>query len=129
MPEKRIDIFLLLMALNKNGFIYFIWFQERFRLHWFGILEMKIHLVLANWMHWQMWACWFLSFCFYKFPCLFPFNNRKWWSIWLIQFLWKSGGPRSKVHLIHSVWANFQTSTNNVSLNYSYKTIKWFICY
>ncbi|GKC51336.1 uncharacterized RNA methyltransferase [Tanacetum coccineum] len=24
------------------------------------------------------------------------------------------GGPNSKVHLIHSVWANFQTSTNNV---------------
>ncbi|GKD88427.1 uncharacterized RNA methyltransferase [Tanacetum coccineum] len=33
----------------------------------------------------------------------------------LATFLWRNGGPNSKVHLIHSVWANFQTSTNNVS--------------
>ncbi|MFS8011432.1 putative methyltransferase [Helianthus anomalus] len=32
----------------------------------------------------------------------------------LATFLWRNGGPNSKVHLIHSVWANFQTSTNNV---------------
>ncbi|XP_014491245.1 uncharacterized protein LOC106753894 [Vigna radiata var. radiata] len=32
----------------------------------------------------------------------------------LANFLWKNGGPRSRVHLIHSVWANFQTSTNNI---------------
>ncbi|CAL0323267.1 unnamed protein product [Lupinus luteus] len=32
----------------------------------------------------------------------------------LANFLWKNGGPRSKLHLIHSVWANFQTSTNNI---------------
>ncbi|WZZ01746.1 hypothetical protein YC2023_074074 [Brassica napus] len=34
----------------------------------------------------------------------------------LSSFLWRKGGPNSKFHLIHSVWANFQTSTNNVSL-------------
>lgn len=32
-----------------------------------------------------------------------------------LQFLWRKGGPNCKFHLIHSVWANFQTSTNNVS--------------
>ncbi|KAL8474857.1 hypothetical protein ACS0TY_031323 [Phlomoides rotata] len=32
----------------------------------------------------------------------------------LANYLWIKGGPRSKVHLIHSVWANFQTSTTNV---------------
>lgn len=32
----------------------------------------------------------------------------------LANFLWRNGGPRSNVHLIHSVWANFQTSTNNI---------------
>ncbi|XP_052624534.1 uncharacterized protein LOC111889097 [Lactuca sativa] len=32
----------------------------------------------------------------------------------LATFMWRNGGPNSKVHLIHSVWANFQTSTNNV---------------
>ncbi|KAD7479640.1 hypothetical protein E3N88_02776 [Mikania micrantha] len=32
----------------------------------------------------------------------------------LATYLWRNGGPNSKVHLIHSVWANFQTSTNNV---------------
>ncbi|CAJ1946629.1 unnamed protein product [Sphenostylis stenocarpa] len=32
----------------------------------------------------------------------------------LANFLWKNGGPRSRLHLIHSVWANFQTSTNNI---------------
>ncbi|XP_021299000.1 uncharacterized protein LOC110427742 isoform X2 [Herrania umbratica] len=31
-----------------------------------------------------------------------------------VQFLWRNGGPRSNLHLIHSVWANFQTSTNNI---------------
>ncbi|KAG4951242.1 hypothetical protein JHK82_044153 [Glycine max] len=31
----------------------------------------------------------------------------------LANFLWKNGGQRSRLHLIHSVWANFQTSTNN----------------
>ncbi|XP_027349682.1 uncharacterized protein LOC113861210 isoform X3 [Abrus precatorius] len=31
----------------------------------------------------------------------------------LANFLWKNGGPRSRLHLVHSVWANFQTSTNN----------------
>jgi len=68
-------------------------------------------------------------FLLLQVPCLFPFNIRNWWSRWLIQFLWKNGGPRSRVHLIHSVWANFQTSTNNVSLTYSYKTNKRFICH
>ncbi|KAH1150142.1 hypothetical protein GLYMA_16G057700v4 [Glycine max] len=32
----------------------------------------------------------------------------------LANFLWKNGGQRSRLHLIHSVWANFQTSTNNI---------------
>ncbi|KAF1883713.1 hypothetical protein Lal_00012630 [Lupinus albus] len=32
----------------------------------------------------------------------------------LANFLWKNGGPRSRLHLVHSVWANFQTSTNNI---------------
>ncbi|CAL5427836.1 unnamed protein product [Camellia sinensis] len=32
----------------------------------------------------------------------------------LANFLWRYGGPNRKVHLIHSVWANFQTSINNV---------------
>nr|XP_043632464.1 uncharacterized RNA methyltransferase pc1998 [Erigeron canadensis] len=32
----------------------------------------------------------------------------------LATFLWRNGGPNSKAHLVHSVWANFQTSTNNV---------------
>ncbi|OIT32422.1 hypothetical protein A4A49_10486, partial [Nicotiana attenuata] len=32
----------------------------------------------------------------------------------LAHFLWANGGPKRKVHLIHSVWANFQTSSNNI---------------
>ncbi|WCJ27479.1 23S rRNA (uracil(747)-C(5))-methyltransferase RlmC [Euphorbia peplus] len=32
----------------------------------------------------------------------------------LAYYLWRNGGPRSNVHIIHSVWANFQTSTNNI---------------
>lgn len=32
----------------------------------------------------------------------------------LASYLWMNGGPKMKVHLIHSVWANFQTSTNNI---------------
>ncbi|XP_016467315.1 uncharacterized protein LOC107789949 [Nicotiana tabacum] len=32
----------------------------------------------------------------------------------LANFLWANGGPKRKVHLIHSVWANFQTSSNNI---------------
>lgn len=32
----------------------------------------------------------------------------------LAEFLWRNGGSRSHEHYIHSVWANFQTSTNNV---------------
>ncbi|XP_073288755.1 uncharacterized protein [Primulina huaijiensis] len=31
----------------------------------------------------------------------------------LASYLWMNGGPEKKVHLIHSVWANFQISTNN----------------
>ncbi|KAI9178480.1 hypothetical protein LWI28_027096 [Acer negundo] len=30
-----------------------------------------------------------------------------------VQFLWRNGGSWSKNHHIHSVWANFQTSTTN----------------
>ncbi|RAL50576.1 hypothetical protein DM860_014518 [Cuscuta australis] len=32
----------------------------------------------------------------------------------LANLLWRTGGPWSKVHIIHSVWANFQTSSNNI---------------
>ncbi|KAK9668966.1 hypothetical protein RND81_13G099700 [Saponaria officinalis] len=32
----------------------------------------------------------------------------------LASFLWRKGGERSNLHLIHSVWANFQTSKNNI---------------
>ncbi|KAK8619052.1 hypothetical protein V6N13_133021 [Hibiscus sabdariffa] len=32
----------------------------------------------------------------------------------LANFLWRNAGSRSNLHLIHSVWANFQTSTNNI---------------
>ncbi|KAK3183792.1 hypothetical protein Dsin_031078 [Dipteronia sinensis] len=32
----------------------------------------------------------------------------------LVKFLWRNGGSWSKNHHIHSVWANFQTSTTNV---------------
>ncbi|CAH9089912.1 unnamed protein product [Cuscuta epithymum] len=32
----------------------------------------------------------------------------------LANFLWRTGGPWSEDHLIHSVWANFQTSSNNI---------------
>jgi tRNA/tmRNA/rRNA uracil-C5-methylase (TrmA/RlmC/RlmD family) len=31
----------------------------------------------------------------------------------LTEFLWRNGGSKSSVHLIHSIWANFQTSTSN----------------
>ncbi|KAL2505380.1 S-adenosyl-L-methionine-dependent methyltransferase superfamily protein [Abeliophyllum distichum] len=32
----------------------------------------------------------------------------------LANFIWRNGGAKGKVHLIHSIWANFQTSTNNI---------------
>ncbi|CAI0457708.1 unnamed protein product [Linum tenue] len=32
----------------------------------------------------------------------------------LAQFLWRNGGPKSNENIIHSVWANFQTSSNNI---------------
>ncbi|XP_060187098.1 uncharacterized protein LOC132616593 [Lycium barbarum] len=32
----------------------------------------------------------------------------------LANFIWANGGSRRKVHLVHSVWANFQTSSNNI---------------
>lgn len=32
----------------------------------------------------------------------------------LAKFLWRYGGSNSKHHLIHSIWVNFQTSTNNI---------------
>ncbi|PIN02010.1 23S rRNA (uracil(1939)-C(5))-methyltransferase [Handroanthus impetiginosus] len=32
----------------------------------------------------------------------------------LAKCIWIKGGPKREVHLIHSVWANFQTSTNNI---------------
>ncbi|XP_052195142.1 uncharacterized protein LOC127803141 [Diospyros lotus] len=38
----------------------------------------------------------------------------------LANFLWRYGGPK-KVHLIHSVWANFQTSTNNIIFGHRWR--------
>lgn len=32
----------------------------------------------------------------------------------LSNFLWRKGGPRAATHLIHSAWANFQTSSTNI---------------
>ncbi|CAN0925373.1 Uncharacterized RNA methyltransferase pc1998, partial [Linum grandiflorum] len=32
----------------------------------------------------------------------------------LAEFIWRNGGPRSDDDIIHSVWANFQTSSNNI---------------
>lgn len=32
----------------------------------------------------------------------------------LATFLWRNGNSRHSFHLIHSVWANFQTSSNNI---------------
>lgn len=32
----------------------------------------------------------------------------------LSDFLWRNGGSSSKLHIIHSVWVNFQTSTSNI---------------
>ncbi|EEF50919.1 conserved hypothetical protein [Ricinus communis] len=32
----------------------------------------------------------------------------------LANYLWRNGGPRTAVRFIHSIWANFQTSTNNI---------------
>ncbi|XP_020098348.1 uncharacterized protein LOC109717085 [Ananas comosus] len=32
----------------------------------------------------------------------------------LSDFLWRNGGPNGNIHLIHSVWANFQTSSSNI---------------
>ncbi|KAL3636683.1 hypothetical protein CASFOL_018982 [Castilleja foliolosa] len=28
-------------------------------------------------------------------------------------YMWIKGGPKKEAHLIHSIWANFQTSANN----------------
>ncbi|XP_061368101.1 uncharacterized protein LOC133311100 isoform X1 [Gastrolobium bilobum] len=39
----------------------------------------------------------------------------------LANFLWKNGGPQSRLHLIHSVWANFQISTDNIIFGNKWK--------
>ncbi|KAF2954014.1 hypothetical protein DAI22_01g450100 [Oryza sativa Japonica Group] len=39
----------------------------------------------------------------------------------LSEFLWRNGGPRSNVHLIHSIWANFQTSTSNIIFGHKWR--------
>ncbi|KAM7277559.1 hypothetical protein ACFE04_004693 [Oxalis oulophora] len=39
----------------------------------------------------------------------------------LAKFLWRNGGPRSDIHLIHSVWANFQTSSDNIIFGNEWK--------
>ncbi|KAJ7015671.1 hypothetical protein NC653_004851 [Populus alba x Populus x berolinensis] len=43
----------------------------------------------------------------------------------LANFLWRNGGPKSDVRFIHSVWANFQTSTNNAFDNLLRKLQKY----
>jgi len=62
-------------------------------------------------------------FVFHIFPwesCTNIFPCFAWciiWSLWIYflwQFLWRNGGPKGSAHLIHSIWANFQTSTSNV---------------
>ncbi|CAL4959738.1 unnamed protein product [Urochloa decumbens] len=42
----------------------------------------------------------------------------------LIEFLWRNGGPKSSVHLIHSIWANFQTSTSNIIFGHKWRHLK-----
>lgn len=39
----------------------------------------------------------------------------------LANFLWRNGGPSNNVHLIHSVWANFQTSSNNIIFGHRWR--------
>ncbi|KAG8081685.1 hypothetical protein GUJ93_ZPchr0019g2670 [Zizania palustris] len=39
----------------------------------------------------------------------------------LSEFLWRQGGPRSNVHLIHSIWANFQTSASNIIFGHKWR--------
>ena len=35
--------------------------------------------------------------------------------------LGRNGGPRSNVHLIHAIWANFQTSTSNIIFGHKWR--------
>ncbi|KAJ3678281.1 hypothetical protein LUZ60_002084 [Juncus effusus] len=49
-------------------------------------------------------------------------NSRKLFE--LSNFLWKNGGPDSVTHLIHSVWANFQTTSTNVIFGYKWKHLE-----
>ncbi|KAF8755697.1 hypothetical protein HU200_011164 [Digitaria exilis] len=42
----------------------------------------------------------------------------------LIEFLWRNGGPKSSFHLIHSIWANFQTSTSNIIFGHKWRHLK-----
>lgn len=32
----------------------------------------------------------------------------------LAEFMWRTGGPNSSLYIIHSIWANFQTSSSNI---------------
>uniref|UniRef100_M8C8E9 Methyltransferase small domain-containing protein n=1 Tax=Aegilops tauschii TaxID=37682 RepID=M8C8E9_AEGTA len=41
----------------------------------------------------------------------------------LQEFLWTNGGPRSNLHVIHSIWANFQTSTSNIIFGHKWRHI------
>lgn len=42
----------------------------------------------------------------------------------IIEYLWTNGGPKSSVHLIHSIWANFQTSTSNIIFGHKWRHLK-----
>ncbi|WVZ67638.1 hypothetical protein U9M48_016689 [Paspalum notatum var. saurae] len=42
----------------------------------------------------------------------------------LIEFLWRNGGPKSNFHLIHSIWANFQTSASNIIFGHKWRHLK-----
>ncbi|KAJ4798540.1 S-adenosyl-L-methionine-dependent methyltransferases superfamily protein [Rhynchospora pubera] len=42
----------------------------------------------------------------------------------LSNFLWKNAGPGSSMHLIHSVWANFQTTSTNVIFGHKWRHLE-----
>ncbi|THU64956.1 hypothetical protein C4D60_Mb01t31980 [Musa balbisiana] len=48
------------------------------------------------------------------------FHPGSWWFRRCLDcqavFLWRNGGARSSNHLIHSIWANFQTSNSNICM-------------
>ncbi|XP_040376046.1 uncharacterized RNA methyltransferase pc1998 isoform X2 [Oryza brachyantha] len=39
----------------------------------------------------------------------------------LSEFLWRNGGAKGTVHLIHSIWANFQTTASNIIFGHKWR--------